>query len=378
MGDNNGGLKATEPGGGGFDARARIISIAVLVLILLTIWYMLTLVLLTFIMVFIFYRLLGVIRRYGKRIFLSKIPDAVVIPVLYVIFVALLAVVSIKFAPKLAVQITDIAEIIRNFDFENVINSLAPRYADILSGFDITPYISGMGSVMLSWLSWFGGFSVNFFIALLLSLLLLLEKGKISNFGAVLEQSRIAFLYRYLVNFGGNFAKTFAKVMDVQIMIAFINCVLSVIALSIMGFPQIMGLGIMIFLFGLIPVAGVVVSLIPLSVVAFNIGGFTKVLAVLIMVAAIHVVEAYVLNPKLMSQKTALPVSFVLIILVVAEHYLQVWGLIIGVPLFIFLLNIFEVDFEEALKHEKKFFRGRRGGKKPRAENEAAGTPADQ
>jgi predicted PurR-regulated permease PerM len=144
--------------------------------------------------------------------------------------------------------------------------------------------------------------------------------------------------------------------MDVQVMIAFINCVLSAIALSIMGFPQVLGLGIMIFTLGLIPVAGVVISLVPLSIVAFNVGGFTKVLAVLIMILVIHAIEAYILNPKLMSSKTALPVSLVFIILLVAEHYMNVWGLLIGVPLFIFLLNVFEVDYTKAFKPEKSFF----------------------
>ena len=36
------------------------------------------------------------------------------------------------------------------------------------------------------------------------------------------------------------------------------------------GFPQIFGLGIMIFFLGLIPVAGVIVSLIPLSLIAIQ------------------------------------------------------------------------------------------------------------
>jgi predicted PurR-regulated permease PerM len=208
---------------------------------------------------------------------------------------------------------------------------------------------------LLTWATWFGGFSINFVLALLLSFLLLLEKGKLRKFGDTLKDSRISFLYVYFLNFGHNFAKSFAKVMDVQVMIAFINCILSMIALSIMGFPQTLGLGIMIFTFGLIPVAGVIMSLIPLSVVAFNLGGLTKVLAVLIMIVVIHAIEAYVLNPKLMSSKTALPVSRVFLILLVAEHYLHVWGLLIGVPLFIFLLNIFEVDYTKAFEPEPSF-----------------------
>ncbi|MDR2486341.1 MAG: AI-2E family transporter, partial [Clostridiales Family XIII bacterium] len=72
------------------------------------------------------------------------------------------------------------------------------------------------------------------------------------------------------------------------------------------------------------------------------------------MVFLIHVIEAYVLNPKLMANRTQLPVCLVFMILLVAEKYLGVWGLLIGVPVFIFLMTILGVDFEEACKPEAK------------------------
>ncbi|MDR1246596.1 MAG: AI-2E family transporter [Clostridiales Family XIII bacterium] len=339
-----------------FDSKTRIISIVVLSLMLITIWYMLTIVLLTFIMGFVFYRLLRFINRHGGRVISEKIPDGLILLILYLAFIALLTTISIRFAPILAAQITGIAELFRNFDIENFSDSLDARIMDILSHLDLDVYIGEIGNRLLTWVTWFGGFSVNFLLSLLLSFLLLLEKSKLRKFGDTLKDSRISFLYMYFLNFGSNFVRSFAKVMDVQVMIAFINCVLSVAILSIMGFPQVLGLGIMIFTLGLIPVAGVVISLIPLSIVAFNVGGFTKVLAVFIMILVIHAIEAYILNPKLMSSKTALPVSLVFIILLVAEHYLNVWGLLIGVPLFIFLLNVFEVDYSKAFKPEESFF----------------------
>ncbi|MDR1574209.1 MAG: AI-2E family transporter [Clostridiales Family XIII bacterium] len=350
-----------------FDSKTRIVSIVVLTLMLITIWYMLTLVLLTFILGFVFFRLLRFINRRGGRVIAEKIPDSLILLVLYLLFIAGLTLVSIRFAPILASQITAIAEIFRDFDIENLRQFLDVRLIEVLSHLDIDSYISAAGNLLLTWVTWFGGFSINFLLALLLSFLLLLEKDKLRKFGITLENSRISFLYAYFMNFGSNFARSFAKVMDVQVLIAFINCVLSTIALSIMGFPQVLGLGIMIFTLGLIPVAGVIVSLIPLSVVAFSLGGFKMVLAVLIMIVVIHAIEAYVLNPKLMSSKTALPVSLVFIILLVAEHYMNVWGLLIGVPLFIFLLNVFEVDYTKAFKPEQSFtevFRRAIAGKK--------------
>lgn len=99
----------------------------------------------------------------------------------------------------------------------------------------------------------------------------------------------------------------------------------------------------MIFLLGLIPIAGVFVSLIPLSIIAYSIGGLMYIVYILIVIAVLHVIEAYFLNPKLMSAKTDLPIFYSFIVIIFSEHFLGVWGLIVGIPLFMFLLDILEV-----------------------------------
>lgn len=340
------------------DGSAKIISIAVLALILITIWYMLDLVLLTFLIVFIFYHLLALVHKASKNKLRGRIPDGAILTFLYLLVLFGLSVASIHFAPKLMTQINAIATIFHEFDLNHFIESLGPPFSEVLKELDIGPYLTTASTMIVTGAGKFGGFGINILLATLLSFLILLEKGKISKFGQALADSRIAFLYGYFMNFGVNFVHSFSNVMKVQVMIAFINCILSMIILGALHFPQIMGLGIMIFTLGLIPVAGVIISLIPLSVVAFHVGGVSMILVVLIMIIGIHAFEAYVLNPKLMSEKTSLPVSFVFMILVIAEHYLKVWGLLIGVPLFIFMLNMFEVDYKKVFGAEEKPFFG--------------------
>src|SRR5690606_29168133 len=97
------------------------------------------------------------------------------------------------------------------------------------------------------------------------------------------------------------------------------------------------------FFLGLIPVAGVIISLIPLCTIAYTIGGFMYIVYILFVIMVIHAVEAYILNPKLMSSKTNLPVFYTFIILIFGEHFFGVWGLIVGIPIFIFLLDILDV-----------------------------------
>jgi len=125
------------------------------------------------------------------------------------------------------------------------------------------------------------------------------------------------------------------------------------IYLTIAGFPYIMALSIMIFILGLIPVAGVFISLVPLVIIAFNVGGIYKVIEVVIMIAIIHALEAYLLNPKLMSQRTSLPVSLVFVVLIISQKYLGAWGMLIGVPLFIYVLNVLNIDYRRAVEAEQ-------------------------
>lgn len=68
-----------------------------------------------------------------------------------------------------------------------------------------------------------------------------------------------------------------------------------------------------------------------------------KVVYVLIMIAVVHAFEAYVLNPKLMSSKTNLPVFYTFIVLIFSEHFFGVWGLILGIPVFVFILDVLGV-----------------------------------
>jgi len=327
------------------ELKEQIISIVVLTLIFVTFWGMLDLVLLTFIISFILYHVVGRLRSLSIKISKHGLPVVLVLMLVYMIFITALILIAINLVPKIAYQVTELWSRITNFDVDHFLEAVDPGVGEIVRNIDVAPYVSGIGTVISSAAARVGYFSLNLFFALVLSFFITAEKDKIKEFGKRLESSRIAFIYRYFVNFGGIFAKTFGKVMIVQVTIAGINCLISSIFLFIMGFPNIIGLGFMIFCLGLIPVAGVIISLIPLCIIAFTIGGITLVIQVIVMIILVHAFEAYVLNPKLMANKVRLPVCFVFLVLLVAEHYLKVWGLLIGVPIFVFLLVVLDVDY---------------------------------
>lgn len=183
----------------------------------------------------------------------------------------------------------------------------------------------------------------NLFLALLLSLFFLLGKDNVIAFTAQFRTSKLSWLYNEIEYFSQKFILTFGKVIETQLLIALFNTVFTVIGLWILGFPNLFGLALMVFVLGLIPVAGVIISLIPLSAIAFSIGGLPTVIYLLVFIMLIHAMEAYVLNPRLMASKTHLPIFYTFVVLIFSEHFFGVWGLIVGIPSFVFLLDILEV-----------------------------------
>jgi predicted PurR-regulated permease PerM len=331
------------------DMRGRVITVVVLVLMLVTLWFMLNLAIVIFILTFVFFHLQKYAQYGLGKTRLPKIPDGVVLLVIYLVVLGLVIWFSIYYTPILVKQITDIARSFSHFDFEALLEDLDPGLRSLAGQIDVNEYVGRAGQLLLSGLSSAGSFILNLLLAVLLSFLLLLEKEKIFRIGKTIETSRISFIYRYFILFAGSFCYTFGKVMKVQVLIAAINCAVSMVYLTITGFPNILALGIMIFILGLIPVAGAFISLIPLTIIAFNVGGLFKIVEVLIMIAVIHCLEAYFLNPKLMSQRTLLPVSIVFLVLIVAERYLGMWGMLIGVPLFVYVLNVLNVNYRSAV-----------------------------
>ena len=332
----------------------KIIAFLVVVFVLIMIWYMLDLVLITFILAFVFYHLARVCQIGWSKICPKRIPEPLLIAVLYVVVLGAIILVLVKAVPHLAGQIASIVQMVINFDVNSLEGTIPPEVYGWVSRFDFSGFDVKLSQGITKVLTKVGVWGLNIFISVILSFFILLEREKIKRFGKKAEESKVGFIYDYLLTFGKSFVRTFGKVMKVQVLIAFINSILSMIMLGIMGFPNIPALGVMIFCLGLIPVAGVIISLIPLCIIAFTTGGIMLVIAVLIMIAILHAIEAYILNPKLMSSRVELPVCFVFIILIVGEHYLGVWGLLIGVPLFVFLMDISGVRYNGTHKSQKQ------------------------
>lgn len=301
-----------------------------------------------FLLTFVFTYLINSLQKFiSNRLPRSlRINHVFLTVLLYLILGAIVTSFLYNYVPIIINQIRSIIYQISTFDVQG--NSLVQQYLmPLFDEIDISSYSAHGMNYLIQLAANIGKGSINIFMALVLSMFFMIEKDKVKAFSYKFKNSRASSYFKYIQLFGANFLNSFGKVIQAQILIAFTNTVLSVIALSIMRFPQLLGLGVMIFTLSLIPVAGTFISLVPLSIIAFNKGGITYVVYVIVMIAALHALESYVLNPKFMSDKTKLPVFYTFMVLLISEHFMGIWGLLIGIPLFMFILDLLNVKITE-------------------------------
>lgn len=315
---------------------------------------MLTLFLLTFIFIYIFSTLQKLIYNFLHKFIHIKVNAYVITAAVYILVITLFAIIIRMYVPVLIEQIssivTNLTEYLDSIKSLSASDNLYDKLLVALSNnLDITKYVSTSGSTIVTLLKNFGTASLNVFLALILSLFYIIEKRSIKLFFSRFKDSKLFWMYgdtRYILK---KFANSFGKVIQNQLLISFINCVLSIIVLLILRFPYVLGLGAMIFVLGMVPVAGVFVSLIPLSIIAYSTGGLIKVVYILVLIAVLHSIESYILNPKLMSRTAKMPVFCTFLVLIVSEQLMGSWGLFIGIPVTMFILDILDVIPDEEI-----------------------------
>ncbi|MDA7026537.1 AI-2E family transporter [Bacillus sp. CLL-7-23] len=306
---------------------------------------MINLILLTFIFTFLMNRLENVIRDFLNRF--MNVSQKLIISLLYLALAIGLTIGGIMFYPVIVEQIQQLIRrgkyIAAHPDSIPFLDMITDMFGDI----NLSAYFEKGFNFIYEYITDISTFGIQVVMSLILSMFFLIEKDKVINLMDKFKTSKVASFYEEFAYFGKKFTSTFGKVIEAQFIIATVNCALTTIALAFMGFPQLFGLAVMVFFLGLIPVAGVVISLIPLSIIAYSIGGVAYIFSMVLVIMIVHAIETYFLNPKLMSAKTELPIFFTFIVLIFSEHFIGIWGLIIGIPIFVFVLDILNVTNKE-------------------------------
>lgn len=325
-----------------FIQNTKVRRIAVLLslgMILYLMRSMLTLFFLTFIFTYLSYKAVQKIKKY------LKLSTGLLVIIIYGLIILFGYFVTTKYVPVIVNQTISTIDSLINFYQRNPKDSdtFFQMIHDVIDQFNVLEYLKNEVTVLIEYIQNFGKVAIAAVMAFILSFFFLIEEKRTFRFSALFLKGELDWYFQDMHYFFEKFTNTFGVVIEAQFFIAFINTTLTTIALAILGFGQLPSLAAMIFILSLIPVAGVIISIIPLSFIAYSTGGINDVIIVLLIILAIHLVESYILNPKLMSSKTEIPIFYTFVILLVSEHYFGVWGLVMGIPAFTFFIDLLKI-----------------------------------
>lgn len=187
-----------------------------------------------------------------------------------------------------------------------------------------------------------------FFLAMLFSFLIMFDLPELSKGMRRLRFTRLAESYRETADSVILFAKVVGENFRAQLFISAINTVLTALGLYFLGIKAIVLLCTIVFMCGLIPVLGMWISSVPIVLMAINSGGMELGLWALLMIFAIHILEAYVLNPRIVSSVMHINPVMTLIILYIAHSMIGMWGMLLGVPISVYVYRKISKPSESA------------------------------
>lgn len=180
----------------------------------------------------------------------------------------------------------------------------------------------------------------TFLLAFLFAFLIVLDLPHLAASVRDLENTRLRFIYVEAAPNIYEFANVLGNAMQAQFYIACVNTLLTAIGVHLLGMGEhIAFLSVIVFLCSFIPVVGVFVSSVPICLIALNVGGVSLVFMNIVMITVIHMVEGYILNPLIYGARLRINPVIVLMILTVGGKLFHIWGLVLGVPVCIYLFG---------------------------------------
>ncbi|MBF0101589.1 MAG: AI-2E family transporter [Desulfobacterales bacterium] len=172
-----------------------------------------------------------------------------------------------------------------------------------------------------------------FLLSLMFSFLIVLDLPQLSRNVAGLKNTKLRFIYSEVADNIKEFSHVMGNALEAQLLIAFVNSLLTAIGIYFLGLGKhVAFLSVIVFFCSFIPVIGVFISSVPICLIALQSSGMQGMFLGMVMITIIHLIEGYILNPRIYGTYMRINPVIVLIILTIAGKLFHFWGLILGVP----------------------------------------------
>ncbi len=275
----------------------------------------------------------------------------------YIILCAVIALFGFLIFPEVIRNFDSISQNLYNniVDIYNRLRNLLDTYLHIKIG-DAQELIATFSSSIITYLadfgSKFGKFVFNFIIGLILSFFVLLHKEQLilgfKKFTAAVFPARAFNAIMKTVRLSDNiFGKFFVgKIFDSLIIGAIVLTVLAFFQLpvfpSFFHMPYFPLIAAVLCIFNVIPYVGPIIGAVPSILLVFidNEGGFLRAMVLLIIIIAVQILDANVIEPKILGKAIGISSLWVVVSIIVLGNLWGIFGMFIAVPLFTVIYNL--------------------------------------
>ena len=235
-------------------------------------------------------------------------------------------------------QVNDFIDSIRHIDIREYFN------------FDrVMEYISGAISAVTG--------IVDVFVAVIVSIYVLAERGKIltfvKRFAEAIFKERT---YKNIDKYYKHSNEIFFKFIASQFLDAVVVGILVTIAMSIMGIKYAPLLGFFIGLFNMIPFVGAIIAVGISAIITLITGGLSQAIWMLIVTIILQQIDANIINPKIVGKSLKISPILVLFAVTIGGAYFGILGMFLAVPVIAIIKILIEdfVDYRLAIKKNEK------------------------
>ena len=195
---------------------------------------------------------------------------------------------------------------------------------------------------------------VDIFIAIIVSVYLLVDRRKILDFikklaGAIFKERT----YKNLDKYFNNSNEIFFKFIASQFVDAIVVGILVSIAMTIMGVKYAPLLGFFIGLFNMIPYVGAIIATVIAAIITLITGGLSQTIWMLIVVIILQQIDANIINPRIVGKSLKISPLLVLFAVTFGGAYFGILGMFLAVPV-IAVIKILIDDYIRYKEVKKK------------------------
>ena len=194
---------------------------------------------------------------------------------------------------------------------------------------------------------------VDVFVAVIVSIYVLAERGKIltfvKRFAEAIFKERT---YKNLDKYYKHSNEIFFRFVASQFLDAVVVGILVTIAMTIMGIKYAPLLGFFIGLFNMIPFVGAIIAVGISAIITLITGGLSQAIWMLIVVIILQQIDANIINPKIVGKSLKISPLLVLLAVTIGGAYFGILGMFLAVPVIAIIKILIEdfVDYRLAIK----------------------------